>query len=137
MALLRLKIVTPEQTIFDDEVEEVLVNSSSGQLGILPHHTDLMAELEPGELVIKKGGKDIPMATGDGVIQMTNGNMVIMTDMALEPADIDEKLATEAHARAKLALSQLLSDEEYATTVANLEKSLAQIHVKRRHKTRL
>jgi F-type H+-transporting ATPase subunit epsilon len=136
MADLHLKIVTPEKIIFDEEVDMVNLTSEEGELGILPHHANLMAKLEPGELRIKKGGKVEVLATGDGFIQVADNTLTILTDLAENVADIDEKAVEDAKKRAEQALEQKLSDEEYAETLAILEKSLAQLRVKRRHRVR-
>lgn len=133
---LHLKIVTPEKLLFDEEVSQVNVSTEQGQIGILPNHANLMAKLEPGELVIKKGGKIDTLAIGDGFLQVSNNTLTVMTDLATYAADIDERVVEEAKKRAEQALSQTLSDEEYAETLANLEKSLAQLRIKRRHKIR-
>lgn len=136
MAQLHLKIVTPEKVIIDEEVDMVTLTSSEGELGILPHHTALMAKLVPGELRIKRGGKMDVLATGDGFIQVADNTLTILTDLAVEEEHIDEKKVEEAKKRAEAALEQKLSDEEYAETLAILEKSLAQLRIKRRHKVR-
>ena len=136
MSQLRLKIVTPEKLIFDEEVSQVNVSTEDGQIGILPNHTNLMAKLEPGELVIKKSGKVDTLAIGDGFLQMANNTLTVMTDLAAYEQDIDEKIVEEAKKRAEQALEQKLSDEEYAETLAVLEKSLAQLRIKRRHRVR-
>lgn len=136
MSQLHLKIVTPEKLLVDEEVSQVNVSTEQGEIGILPHHANLMAKLEPGELVIKKNGKTEHLAVGDGFLQVTDNILTVMTDLATYATDIDERAVEEAKKRAEQALSQTLSDEEYAETLANLEKSLAQLHVKRRHKVR-
>lgn len=136
MNQLHLKIVTPEKLIYDEEVSQVNVPTEEGEIGILPGHANLMAKLEPGELVIKKGGKVDSMAVGDGFLQVADNTLTVMTDLATYATDIDERAVEEAKKRAETALSQTLSDEEYAETLANLEKSLAQLRVKRRHKVR-
>ena len=136
MAQLHLKIVTPEKEIFSDQVDMVTLPSAEGELGILPHHTNLMAKLIPGELRIKIGGKLEVMAVGGGFLQVTDNTLTVMTDLALEEKEIDEKAVEEAKKRAESALSEKLSSEEYAETLAILEKSLAQLRVKRRHKVR-
>ena len=136
MSQLHLKIVTPEKLIFDEEVNQVNVSTEDGQIGILPNHTNLMAKLEPGELVIKRGGKIETMAIGDGFLQMADNILSIMTDLAVNEGDIDERAVEEARKRAQQALEQKLSDEEYAETLAVLEKSLAQLRIKRRHRVR-
>ncbi len=136
MSQLHLKIVTPEKLLFDEEVSQVNVSTEQGILGILPNHANLMAKLEPGELVIKKGGKIDTLAIGDGFLQVANNTLTVMTDLAVNEENIDEKVVEEAKKRAEIALSQTLSDEEYAETFANLQKSLAQLHIKRRHRVR-
>jgi F-type H+-transporting ATPase subunit epsilon len=136
MANLRLKIVTPEKLLVDEEVSQVNVSTQQGQLGILPNHANLMAKLLPGELIIKKEGKEESIAIGDGFLQVADSSLSIMTDLASFATDIDERVVEEAKKRAERALEQTLSDEEYAETLAALEKSLAQLRIKRRHKVR-
>lgn len=136
MADLNLKIVTPEKQIYDDTVDQVNVSTSEGEVGILPNHTSLMAKVVPGELKVKKGSKTDVLAVGEGFLQVTNNVLTIMTDMAVNEDDINEKAVEEAKKRAETALEQKLSDEEYAETMAILEKSLAQLRIKRRHRVR-
>ncbi len=136
MSQLHLKIVTPEKLLVDEEVSQVNVSTVSGMIGILPNHANLMAKLAPGELTIKKGGKVETLAIGSGFLQVSDNTLSIMTDLATPESDIDEKAVEEAKKRAEAALEEKLSDEEYAETLANLEKSLAQLRVKRRHKVR-
>ena len=134
--VLHLKIVTPEKLLLDEEVSQVNVSTEQGEIGILPNHANLMAKLIPGELIIKKGGKVDSIAIGDGFLQVSDNVLTVMTDLATYAVDIDERAVEEAKKRAEQALEQTLSDEEYAETLANLEKSLAQLRVKRRHKVR-
>ena len=136
MSQLHLKIVTPEKLIFDEEVSQVNVSTEQGILGILPNHANLMAKLQPGELIIKNKGKNESIAIGDGFLQVADNTLTVMTDLATYAADIDERAVEEAKKRAEQALSQILSDEEYAETFASLQKSLAQLNIKRRHKVR-
>lgn len=136
MAQMHLKIVTPEKLILEEDVDYVNVPSAEGELGILPHHVNLMARLSPGELRIKKGAKVDVLALGGGFLQMVNNTLTIMSDLAVDEKDIDEKAVETAKKRAEEALTQKLSDEEYATTMAILEKSVAQLKVKRRHRVR-
>jgi F-type H+-transporting ATPase subunit epsilon len=133
---LNLKIVTPEKEIYNELVDMVNLTSEEGQLGILPGHAALMAKLEPGELKIKKGGKEEVLATGDGFIQISNNTLTILTDLAVDEDNIDEKAVEEARKRAEAALGEKLTEEEYVETLAMLEKSLAQLRVKRRHRVR-
>lgn len=134
---LNLKIVTPEKEIFNEAVDKIVVPSKEGELGILPHHINLMASIIPGELKITKNNKTTSLAVGEGLLQVAHDQVSILTDLAVEASDIDEKAAEEARKRAQQALAdKTLSDEEYATTVAILDKSIAQLKIKRRHHPR-
>lgn len=132
MASLYLNIVTPEKQIFSAEVDQVNIPTPSGEIGVLPHHANLMSKVAPGELRIFKDSKVQVMAIGSGLLQMAGNKLSIMTDLAEKAEDIDEKAVEQAKARAEEALEQKLGDEEYATAMANLEKALAQLRVKRR-----
>ena len=135
MADLNLKIVTPEKEVFNEDADQVNVSTTQGELGILPNHAALMAKLIPGELKIRKGSKVSHFAIGDGFLQIENNSLTIMTDLAQNAEEIDEKAVEQARKRAEEALQQKLSGEEYAETLAALEKSLAQLKVKRRRRT--
>lgn len=132
MSTLHLKIVTPEKEIYDNDIDMVTVSATNGEIGILPHHMNLMTKLLPGALRIKRGNNEMVLATGGGFLQLADNSLTILTDLAIEEKDIDEKVAEEARKRAEQALGEKLSAEEYAETIAVFEKSLALLKVKRR-----
>ena len=66
---LRLEIVTPEGRAYSDDVELVTLPGVEGQLGVMPHHVHLMTRLVPGEMLVRKEGRDDYVAVGGGVIR--------------------------------------------------------------------
>ncbi|MCK9588424.1 MAG: F0F1 ATP synthase subunit epsilon [Terrimicrobiaceae bacterium] len=131
--MLHLEIVTPEQKTYSDDVDSVVVPGVEGELGVLPQHVPLMTHLIPGELRVLKGGEELRLAVGEGFVEISANKVAVLTDMAVRESDIDESAAEEAVRRAEEAIrSNKMSDEEYATVKASLQKSLAQIRVKRR-----
>lgn len=132
---LRLEIVTPEGTAFSDDVELVTIPGVEGQLGVLPHHVDLMTRMTPGEMLVRRAGRDEFIAIGRGLVEITGTRVSIATDMAVSAASIDEAKAEEARKRAAARLREQLSSEEVASVNAALLRSLAQLRVKRRHRT--
>lgn len=130
---LLLEILTPEAKSFSGEVESVVVPGIDGELGILPNHVGLMTQIQPGELRVTQGGKEIHMAVGGGFIEVAANRVSVLTDMALREDEIDISAAEEAMRRAEAAMrDEKLHGEEHATVQAALQKSLAQIRVKRR-----
>ena len=131
---LKLEIVTPEGTAYSDDVELVGLRSVDGRIAILPHHIRLMTQMLPGEVMVRKDGRDQFLAVGEGLVEVTGERVSIATDMAIAAESIDEAKALEARQRAEARLREKLSDEELASVNASLVRSLAQLHVKRRRR---
>ena len=131
---LRLEIVTPEATVYSEDVEMVTLPGVVGQMGIYPQHVPLMTEMTPGEIIVRKDGRDQFIASGEGLIEVTADRVSVLTDLAVAAERIDEAKAEEARLRAQARLREKLSDEELATVNASLARSLAQLYVKRRQR---
>jgi F-type H+-transporting ATPase subunit epsilon len=131
---LKLKIVTPEATVYSEDVEMVTLQGVEGEMGIYPQHVRLMTQLVPGEVVVQKGGHDDFLAVGEGLVEITNDRVAILTDMAVRAENIDEAKAEEARQRAAARLQEQLSSQDLASVNASLARSLAQLSVKRRHR---
>jgi F-type H+-transporting ATPase subunit epsilon len=131
---LKLEIVTPDATVYSEDVEMVTLPGVEGQMGIYPQHVRLMTQLVPGELIVQKGGHDSFLAVGEGLVEITNERVAIVTDMAVPAENIDEAKAEEARQRAAARLREKLSSQEVASVNAALARSLAQLSVRRRHR---
>jgi F-type H+-transporting ATPase subunit epsilon len=131
---IKLEIVTPEATVYSEDVDMVTLPGIEGQMGILPQHVRLMTQLVPGELIVRKGGRDDFMAVGEGLVEINNERVSIVTNMAIAVDKIDEAAAEEARQRAAARLREKISSEEVASVNASLARSLVQLHVTRRHR---
>ncbi|MBI3120341.1 MAG: ATP synthase F1 subunit epsilon [Candidatus Kerfeldbacteria bacterium] len=128
----RLKLLTPSQTVFEQDVEFVTLPTRMGQITILPHHTELVSILESGELIIQHEGKRSPFAVSGGWIEMFANALVVLADSAEHAKDIDlaaseeraKKFAGELKTEAKMdmktysVLQQRLAAEEARIRVA-------------------
>jgi F-type H+-transporting ATPase subunit epsilon len=132
---LRLEIVTPAGTVYSEDVEMVTLPGVEGQMGVYPQHVPLITQMVPGEMIVRKDGRDRYVATGEGLIEVTADRVAILTDLAVPADRIDEAKAEEARQRAEARLREKLSDEEVASVNASLVRSLAQLRVKRRRQT--
>ena len=130
---LQLEIVTPDATVYSEPVEMVTLPAVEGQMGVLPQHVRLMTQMVPGELIVRKDGHEDYLAVGEGLVEVTNDHVSIVTNMAIALESIDETAAEEARQRAAARLREKLSSEEVASVNAALARSLAQLNVKRRH----
>jgi F-type H+-transporting ATPase subunit epsilon len=135
---LQLDIVTPEKRVFSEQVDAVTLPGSEGELGILPNHIPLVTALKPGELTYSRSGKSDHFAVGTGFVEVTGQRVSVLTDMAMGEAEIDEKSVEEALKRAQERLESMKHDqgsEEVALVMASIQKSMAQLHVKRKRHT--
>ena len=107
--MIHLQIITPEKIVFDDEVDQVTLPTTTGEITVLPNHIPLITAIEPGELVYKKLQKYTRMAAGFGFAQISAQNAKILVDLAAP-------------------------EEEFATAAADLQKALVQLKIKRRHR---
>jgi F-type H+-transporting ATPase subunit epsilon len=131
---LKLEIVTPAGTVYSDNVEMVTLPGVAGQIGVYPQHVPLITQMVPGEMIVRKDGRDQFIATGEGLIEVTARRVAILTDLAIPADRIDEAKAEEARQRAEARLREKLSAAEVATVNASLARSLAQLRVKRRRR---
>ena len=130
---IKLEIVTPQATVYSEDVDMVTLPGVEGQMGILPHHVRLMTQLVPGEMIVRKNGQVRFLAVGQGLVEVTGDRVSIVTDMAVATENIDEAKAEQARQRAAARLREKISSAEVASVNASLARSLAQLRVKRRH----
>jgi len=131
---LKLEIITPVETAYSAEVQMVTLPAVDGQIGIYPSHVALLTRMVPGEMIVRKDGRDEFLAVGEGLVEVTGDRVAIVTDMAIAVEKIDEARVEEARRRAEARLRDRISDEEVATVNAALARSLAQLRVKTRHR---
>jgi len=134
LTTLLLEIVTPTETVFSGAVEMVTLPTATGQIGIYPQHVPLLTRMVPGEMIVRRSGRDEFIAVGQGLVEITGDHIAIVTDMAIAVEKIDEARVQEARRQAEARLRDKISEEEVATVNASLARSLAQLRVKARHR---
>jgi F-type H+-transporting ATPase subunit epsilon len=130
---LKLEIVTPESVIYSEEVEMVTLPGSEGDTGIYPNHVPLMTKVQAGELVVKRSGAEEILAVGEGFAEITGDHVAILTDNAIDSADIDEAAAEEAKDKAEQRLAEGgdMTEEEAKALNQAILYSAAQLKAKR------
>lgn len=127
----KLEVATPEEMVYSADVEMVTLPAVEGQMGLAPQHVRLITLLAPGEMIIRRDGRDELLAVGEGLIEVTNDHVSIATNMAVASDKIDEAAAEQARQRAMDRLKEKLSSEEVASVNASLARAVAQLRVKR------
>lgn len=129
---LKFQIITPERIVFQDEVDQVTLNTADGEITVLPNHVPLVTLLKPGEMICKKNNIEYPHAVSGGFAEIRPDNsVVILADTAERAEEIDITRAEEAKQRAEKLMKEerVLDSQEYAALQATLEKALIRVRV--------
>ena len=121
---INLNILATNKTILNKKVNEVVLPSLSGELGILPFHSRLLTALEIGVLRLKINDKWIPLVILDGIAEIENNNLTIIVRQVEELSDI--KIGLE---EAKLELNKI--SDEFAKAATKKDKILTSINLRR------
>jgi F-type H+-transporting ATPase subunit epsilon len=98
---IHLTILTPEKTLFDREVDSVVITAHDGEMGFLPQHAPLITYLGIGELRARTGSETLHFATHNGFARMEENRLLVLADAAEAPEEIDVQRAEDALSRAR------------------------------------
>jgi F-type H+-transporting ATPase subunit epsilon len=131
---LTLEIVTPEARVYSESVDTVVIPTVEGEIGILPGHIPLVAQVGAGELRATKGGVTQLLIVGGGFAQVTGEKVSILAERAIEEDKIDENAVADAMKRAEDALrtKESLGAAEIERLEGVVRFSVAQLGVRRR-----
>jgi len=134
---LSVEIVTAERIVYSDEnVDAVIAPGVEGQLEVLPRHTAFMTTLEPGELILLKGGEEIGVVVSGGFLEVRENKVVILADAAERAEEIDVARAEEARRRAEERLVAREGVVDVARAEAELRRALTRLRVAERRRRR-
>ena len=130
MTPFSLKIVTPDGLKFDGQVEELIVRTTSGDLGIMAGHVNCVAPLGMGQALIVAGGKRRVAACIGGMVTMVNGAATLVPTTFEWAEDIDVTRAAASERKARTVLSSKTStDADIRMAEARLKRALIRKNV--------
>jgi F-type H+-transporting ATPase subunit epsilon len=133
---LALDIITPTKVVLSEEVDEVTIPTTDGEISILPNHVNLLTKIAAGEMVIRKGTKIDLFAITGGFLEILNSHVNVLADYAIHADDIEIAKVQEAKERAQKAMKEKLTEEDFRVVNAELAKALLQIKVAHKRKIR-
>ena len=86
---LNLKVITPDRTVWEDKVEEVVLPSTTGQLGILTGHAPLLTAVDIGVMRIRPGKDWQALALMGGFAEVENDEVKVLVNSAEMGQEID------------------------------------------------
>ncbi len=120
-----LKIVTPDGLEYDGQAEEVCVRTTTGELGVLAGHVNMVAPLGMGMATIIIDGKRRYAACIGGMLTVMNKEVTLVPTTFEWAEEIDVKRAEASEARAKQILADKAAEKaEIRMAEARLRRAL-------------
>ena len=125
-----LKIVTPDGLQFNGQAEEVVVRTTSGDMGILAGHINCVAPLGMGQAMILTGGEKKYAACIGGILSVVGGTVTLVptTFEWAESIDVNRAEASERRARSVLE-NKNAADTDIRLAEARLKRALVRKNV--------
>lgn len=136
MNQFQLDIITPERKAFSETVDEVVVPTSAGVIGVLAKHEPLFTSISEGELKITTGNKEFFLAIGGGFMEVRpDGIVTILVSRAAHASELNESELAKALESAKALVARKVTGDELATAMAVLRRSMLELKVAKRRKS--
>jgi len=134
---IHFKVITPERTLFTEDVTQVTLHTTQGEITVLPGHIPVITNLMPGELRFVKNDETVPMVVLGGFAEITHDSVTVLADAAEKVEEIIEERVKAAQEQAEELRQQKIADrQDYAALTAQIEREMARLKVSQKYRTK-
>lgn len=135
--MLHLQIITPDQTVFESDVESVTLPTGDGEITVLAHHIPLVTTAVPGSLIARVKGEEHLFAVSRGTIEVdgTGVRVLVRTADSADALQDEAAIALAKENAEKLMQEKRTDAEAFAEATAILDRELARLKSVRRRST--
>jgi len=133
---IRWEIVAQDRIVFQGDVDIVVLPGTDGQMGILPHHSQLLTILDFGIISVRVHGDEQHFTVAGGIAEVQPDQVTILADSAENVMEIDLERASQARARAQESLKKTIEydQDRYIRTQSALRRSNLRIEAVRKYR---
>ena len=124
---LNVCVITPDRVVWDATADELILPSSTGQLGILSDHAPLLTALDIGVMRLKTDGNWMSIVLMEGFAEVDNNKVTILCNGAEEGSSIDRSAAESELEEVTLLVDQAESKKEKIEATIQLRKAKARL----------
>jgi F-type H+-transporting ATPase subunit epsilon len=124
---LNVRVITPDRVVWDAGAEELILPSSTGQLGILTDHAPLLTALDIGVMRLKTEGNWISIVLLEGFAEVENNKVTILCNGAEEGSTIDLTSAQAELEKVTLLVDEATTKKEKIEATIQLRKAKARL----------
>lgn len=136
---IRCEIVSQDRTLFEGDVDNVVLPGAEGEMGILPHHAPLLTTLKYGVVKVRSNGEEQLFAVSGGVAEIQPEIVTVLANSAESIAEIDLARAEAAKRRAEAFLAHAQNEDPNRVLImeAALRRSNLRIELASRYRQRV
>ena len=124
MSTMRVNIITPEEVVYDDEAELIVVRTIDGDRGIMPNHQSMVTGVDIGQIKINQTNQEHQVAVSGGYMEVRPDEVTILVATAEFAEEIDVNRAEAAKERAEKRLNSNRDDINEKRAEIALRKAL-------------
>ena len=125
---LNVRVITPDKIVWDAGAEEIILPSSTGQVGILTDHAPLLTALDIGVMRLKIDGNWTSIVLMEGFAEVENNKVTILCNGAEEGNSIDPQKAQEDLEKMTLLVDEATTKKEKIEATLELRKAKARLN---------
>jgi F-type H+-transporting ATPase subunit epsilon len=131
---IRCEIVSQDRTVFEGDVDIVVIPGTDGEMGILPHHAPLLSTIRMGVIKVRRSGEEQLFIITGGLVEVQPTIVTILADAAEDIGEIDIARAEEAKRRAEQRLAEGIpaNTEAHLAADAALRRSTLRLQMAQR-----
>ncbi len=124
---LNVRVITPDKVVWDASVEELILPSSTGQIGILTDHAPLLTALDIGVMRLKSDAGWSSIVVMEGFAEVEDNKVTILCNGAEEGSSIDSATAQSELERVTLLVDEATTKKEKIEATLELRKAKARL----------
>ena len=124
---LKIRVIAPDRTVWNADAEEIILPSSTGQLGILTGHIPLLTALDIGVMRVRVERDWIPIVLLGGFAEIENNIITILVNGAEEGSEINIEKAQNNLQAAISMLSEAETNKEKFEATQKIRRARARV----------
>ena len=124
---LNVRVITPDKVVWDAMADELILPSSTGQIGILTDHAPLLTALDIGVMRLKSDAGWTSIVLMEGFAEVDENKVTILCNGAEEGSSIDLKTARDALEKVTLLVDEATTKKEKIEATIELRKAKARL----------
>ncbi|RFP60463.1 MAG: F0F1 ATP synthase subunit epsilon [Limnothrix sp. CACIAM 69d] len=124
---LTVRVISPDKTVWDNQAEEVILPSTTGQLGILPGHAPLLTALGTGVMRVRVSKDWLPIALMGGFAEIEDNEVTVLVNGAERGDSIDRSTAQAEYTDAEARVAAANSPQEKIKANQALKRARARV----------